>query len=432
MSTELHAFDYNQKVKTNGLTILHLQRDNIPAIAITILIDASPIYEPNGKEGLANLTAKLLLEGTKTRTARQIHEEIDYLGAHMNVGVNHDYTTLTLTVLKKDLEKAFSILSDVIMNPAFDEQEISRRKNIIIGSLMQQEEEPAFVAKREFSKIVFAEHPYARLVEGSKESLDRITRQDLSSFFTQRYSPNNSIISIAGDISFDEIEQLIEKHFKGWSNPKTETSTPNELKDVKKHSSPIISIINRDITQANIIFGHLGVKRSNPDFYALSVMNYILGGGGFASRLMKSVRDDLGLTYGISSHFSLNKYVGSFEIEVQTKNESASQVVQEIIKEIRRLQQENISEQELKDAKSFLIGSFPRRLETNRKIADFLALIHFYKLGNDYIKKYPDYINEISPADIKRVANKYLDANNFVISITGKKDLINLKELQAK
>jgi len=424
------AFEFTERVNPNGLTILHLNRQNIPAVAITLLIDASPFNEPKDKAGLAHITGKMLLEGTLKRSSRQINEEIDYIGASLSVNTNHDYTTLSLTVLKKDLEKAFDILSDVLINPTFDEKEIEKRKTLTIGSLRQREEEPSYVAKKEFIKKIFSDHPYGRQVSGSEDTIRAITRGDILSFYKDRFRPKFSILSVAGDITLDELQKLLDKHLNKWTNRDDKNETKGNEFKIKKQLKREIVILNRQLTQANIIFGHLGVKRDNPDFYALTVMNYILGGGGFASRLMKSVRDDLGLTYGISSYFSLSKDIGSFNIEVQTKNESTKEVVNEIKRQIDLLQKEYVSEQELRDAKSFLIGSFPRRLETNIKIADFLALIYFYKLGKDYIKKYPDYINSVTLEDIKRVAQKYLTSQNYTLVITGRQDLISSKEME--
>jgi zinc protease len=165
------------------------------------------------------------------------------------------------------------------------------------------------------------------------------------------------------------------------------------------------------------MLGHIGIIRDNPDYYAVSIMNYIFGGGGFSSRLMQSIRDKMGLAYDVDSSFSLNKEKGLFQTEVQTKNESAELVIFEILKQIERIRKEHVSDEELSDAKSFLTGSFPRRLDTNRKIADFLALVEFYNLGLDYMEKYPGYINSITKEDILRVARKYLDPENYVLVV---------------
>jgi zinc protease len=193
----------------------------------------------------------------------------------------------------------------------------------------------------------------------------------------------------------------------------------------KKLREKKIVVIDRDITQANIIIGHRGISRDNPDFYAVSVMNYILGGGGFASRLMTTVRDEMGLTYSIHSSFRGRKEPGKFEVVVQTKNEFAGIAVKEILAQMNTIRKEPITDEELEDAKLFLTGSFPMRLETSRRIADFLAVKEFYNLGDDYIEKYPEYINSVTKEDVLRVAQKYLDPENYVLVIVGNKDRLD-------
>jgi zinc protease len=176
-------------------------------------------------------------------------------------------------------------------------------------------------------------------------------------------------------------------------------------------------LIDRDITQANILLGHEGIRREDPDYYAVSAMNYILGGGGFTSRLMQKVRDEMGLAYDIHSYFNPNKYGGIFEVGVQTKNESANTVISEVLRQLKRIREEHVSENELEDAKAYLTGSFPRRLDTNRKIADFLLAVDFYNLGFDYIEKYPQYINSVTKDDILRVAKKYLSTEDYILVV---------------
>jgi zinc protease len=184
--------------------------------------------------------------------------------------------------------------------------------------------------------------------------------------------------------------------------------------------------VDRELTQANIIVGHSGIKRGNPDYYAASVMNYILGGGGFSSRLMQTVRDEMGLAYDIHSFFAPYKEGGLFEVGVQTKNESAKTVIGEIHSQMNRIRKDKVSEQELNDAKSYLTGSFPRKLDTNRKIADFLVAIEFYELGLDYVDKYPQYIRSVTADDVLRVAGKYLDTQDLVTVVVGKQSKISL------
>ena len=185
--------------------------------------------------------------------------------------------------------------------------------------------------------------------------------------------------------------------------------------------------IEKDLTQANIIFGNIGISRDNPDYYAVSVMNYILGGGGFSSRMMQSIRDKMGLAYDVHSFFAAYRETGFFQAGLQTKNETANTAVDEMIKEIEKMKTEAVSDEELSEAKAYLTGSFPRRLDTNRKIADFLASIEFYNLGLEYDKKYPDYINSVTKQDVLRVAKKYLTPEDGVLVVVADQKKAQLK-----
>ncbi len=191
---------------------------------------------------------------------------------------------------------------------------------------------------------------------------------------------------------------------------------------------PRVEVVDKDVAQANIFFGGPGISRDNPDYYSVSVMNYVFGGGGFASRLMKVIRDEMGLTYSINSFFAVNKYPGRFEVEVQTKNESAGSVIDEMLRQIRLIKAEPITDQELQDAKDYLTGSFPRRLETSRKIADFLVAVQYFSLGDDYIDKYKDYIGKVTKEEVLRVARKYLNDENYVLVIVGSKKKLVLEK----
>lgn len=426
--TDSHAIEIKKQTLPNGLKVIHVERHNLPVIIANLIIKASPLNEAEDKAGTAYLTSTMLTEGTHKRKASDISDEIEFIGASLNTSTNTDYTTVSLSVLKKDVEKGFEIFSDILLNPSFSEQEINRKKDLIKGSLRQSEEDPSFVADRAFIKEVFGRHPYGRLVTGSIESINNIKREDILNFYNDHYLPDNSILTIVGYITSEELNALIEKHLGQWKTKNRKQKT--EDRGEKKHIQKNVVVIDRDITQANIAFGHIGISRDNPDYYAVSVMNYILGGGGFASRLMKIVRDEMGLTYSIYSSFSVNKEPGQFKIEVQTKNEAAGIVIKEILKQINKIKTEPVSDQEIADAKAYLTGSFPRRLETSKKIADFLTAVEFYNLGDDYIEKYSDYINRVTKEDILRVAKKYLDIENYVLVVVGNQKNLNLSDFQ--
>jgi zinc protease len=418
------AINAKKTALKKGIIVIHSEEHSLPIVMLTLLIKASPFNEPKEKAGLANLTAELLLEGTKHRKSTDISEEIEFLGASLDTSTSSDYTTITLSVLKKDINKGFELFSDILLNPVFPQREIERKKELIKGSLKQREEDPSFVAERAFRQEVFGEHPYGRLTEGSDKTIDNIKREDLIKFFSDYFLPNNSILSIVGDLTEEELNILVNKYLDKWTKADLPPIIPRAFNE--KKISRIIKI-NKDLTQANIILGHIGISRNDPDYYAVSIMNYIFGGGGFSSRLMQSIRDEMGLAYDVNSFFSLNKEKGMFQIEVQTKNESAGLVISEIVKQMERIRKELVSDEELEDAKSYLTGSFTRRLDTNRKIADFLGFVEFYDLGLDYIEKYPAYINSVTKEDVLRVARKYLDPENYVLVVVANQKKADLK-----
>lgn len=424
LPANVYALDIKREVLENGLTLLVVERHNLPIVMVTVGIKAGSLVEPEEKAGLANLTADLLTSGTKKRSASQISEEAEFVGASMSASGSDDYITADLSVLKKDLNLGFDLLSDIILNPSFPEDELNKKSERIKGSLKAQEEEPGFVASKEFKKTIFGSHPYGRLVQGSPETLDRIKRDDLVNFHSALYAPNNAIMSVVGDITPEEVKNLLKQYFSEWHTKELIVSPPKPegIKEKK------IITIDKDLTQANIILGHTGISRDNPDYYAVSVMNYILGGGGFESRLMQNVREEKGLAYDIHSFFDANKYGGLFEVGLQTKNESANTAIEEILKEIKKVRNFPVSDAELSGAKLFLTGSFPMRLETSQRIANFLVAVEYYGLGMDYIDKYPKYINSVTKDDVLRVAKKYLDSENFTLVVVADQKNAGLKK----
>jgi len=425
LSTDAYALNIQRSVLDNGLTLLVVERHNLPIVKVSVGVKAGSIIEPEEKAGLANLTADLLTSGTGRRTASQISEEADFVGASVGASGGDDYVTVSLSVLKKDINLGFDLLSDIILDPVFPEDELNKKRERIKGALKAQEDDPGFVASREFRKAVFGSHPYGRLITGMPESLDRITRDDVVHFHSAYYAPNNAIMSVVGDITPEEVNSLLKQYFSGWNSKDLHLSIPP---DSGRLTEKKVITVDKELTQANILFGHKGISRGNPDFYAVSVMNYILGGGGFESRLMQNVREQKGLAYDIHSFFETHKYGGDFEVGVQTKNESANTTIQEILQEIGRIRDTMVSETELADAKSFFIGSLPLRLETGQRIASFLVAVEFYGLGMDYIDKYPDYINSVTREQVQEMAKKYLDPVNYVLVIVADQKKAKLKQ----
>lgn len=398
----------------NGMVLLLSEKHDIPMITVSMAIKAGSTAEPEDKPGLASITASLLMQGTSRRSAGRINSEIDFIGGSLSVAGGNDFASASLRVLKKDIRTGFDLLSDVLMNPVFDQKEIDRKVKETLAEIQRQKEEPGIVAGEAFTKAVYGRHAYGRTNDDVAAYLPKLTRQDIFNFYTARYSPNRTIIAVVGDVNEKEIIALLQEYFKGWKRsdqPLPASVPPSVIEKTVVHK------INKNITQANIDMGNIGISRENPDFYAVMIMNYILGGGGFSSRLMDNIRDNKGLAYDVHSVFSAQKEPGAFSVSIQTKNESANEVIAETLKEIRRIQTETVSDKELADAKAYFTGSFPLKMDTYAKIAGILTSIEIYNLGLDYPQKYSALINAVTREDIKRVAKQYLHPDSLVIVV---------------
>ena len=407
----------------NGLTLLVAERPTLPMVTLQILVKTGSMPEPKDKAGLAHLTAALLPLGTVTRTAPEISEAIEFVGGSLNADASWDSSSLSLTVLKKDLDMGMALLADVLLHPAFREAEIARKVQELKGRIRQKQEDPGTVARETFAGTLFGDDPYGRPVEGTEGSLDRIARQDLVDFHRRYYLPNNSIMIAAGDVTLEELKGYVQKYLKDWARGtlgpvKAASGAPPRGRQVVK--------IDRGVTQANIVWGHIGIERENPDYYALSVMNQILGGGGLTSRLMRSIREKQGWAYDVHSALGARRFPGPFLVALQTKNETASPAIEEVLKQIREIRNTGVTAEELEEAKGFLTGSFPLRFDTNQDVVGLLAGMELYGLGMDYPERYPAIIKAVTRDDVLRVARKYLHPDRGILVVIADPDKAKL------
>jgi zinc protease len=406
-------------VLSNRLVVLSGEDHSLPFVTLQLLIDSGSRRDPSGQEGLAYLTAKGLLLGTANRTVTRINEELDFIGASLNASSGRDYATVSLRVLKKDLDKGLDLFFETITQPAFPEEEIRREIEKTLAIIQSAEDQPGEVAEKEFQKALYLQSPYAHPVEGTKESLPRLKQDALLHFFRTYYHPNNAILTVVGDMTPDEVKTLVHTRLEKWQP----VEIPVESFKSPPAGKPRTIKIDRAVTQANIILGHGGVSRGNPDYYAIQVMNYILGGGGFASRLTEEIRNKKGLAYSVDSFFDPGKYPGSFQMVLQTKNSSAREAISIALQQMERIRKEPVSEKELEGARRYLIGSFPMRFDSQAKRVNFLTQIEYYGLGLDYPERYPSILKAVTREEILRVARTYLHPENHILVVVG-----NLKE----
>ena len=416
-----------RSVAPNGLTVLVLEQHALPIVQIDALVRVGSAQDPAQRAGLANLVSSLLDEGTTTRTANQIAEEIDFIGGSLSTSASEDFTTISVKVLAKDTALGFDLLSDVLRRPSFPQDEFARVRNQILGHIQSEVDEPGVVASKAFNELVFGKHPYRWPVNGTEESLARVTREDLIKFYAREYVPNQTILAVVGDITVERASALVASHFGDWKRGAVPARAYDRPAPIRE---PVVRLIDKELTQSSIVLGHTGISRSNPDYYAVSVMNYILGSGDFSSRLMDSIRDRQGLAYGVYSRFEANRMAGPFTISLQTRSETTNKAIAGVLAEVRGMREKEVSDQELADAEAYLMGSFPLRLDTIGKLARVLTLVEFYGLGLEYFTDYPRQIEAVTKADVLRVARQYLHPDHYVLVVVGdqSKAKVNLKK----
>ncbi len=413
-----------RSVLENKLTVLVFEDHSIPAVTLELLVAAGSWQDPQGQNGVANLTAKSLLLGTRQLTFDQINDRLDFLGASLDADCTKDFANLTMQVLKKDLDAGFGLFMDVLTDPTFPDSDVASERDNIIGKLRSLEDQPMEVANRAFEKALFLDSPYSFPVEGTEKSLSGIDREALMKFYSAFYRPNNSILVVGGDITAEEVTNRLLPRLLDWKP----ADTP-QIKLVPAFAGGHITVaVDKPVTQATIIIGFPGIERANKDYYALSVMNHILGSGELNSRLAAEIRVKAGLAYAVQSVVAARKYAGSLRIIIQTKNTTARDAISMAVSEMERIQREPVSEAELQEARKFLIGNFPLRYgSTQQEYAKFRAQIEFFGLGMDYPEKYSSIINSITAEDVLRVARQYLKPRDHVLTVVADLEKAGIK-----
>lgn len=403
-----------REVLPNGMVLLFSEQRAVPILTATLVIQAGAIQDPPDKPGVANLTAELITQGTSARSATHISEAIEFVGGSLSAGAGQDVATVSLSVLSRDLDLGLDLLADILLNPTFAADEVKRKSQEVLAGIKRKQEDPGEIAAEAFAALVFGPHRYGRPVEGTETSIPTITREDLVRFHQANYRPNRTILAVVGDVSLSDLKRRLETRLGGWHPGGPAFAPPPDPTPLTR---PVVRTIQQDVTQANILLGHLGVTRDNPDYYAIQVMNYILGGGGITSRLTSKIREEQGWAYDVGSVFMPDKFAGTFSVSVQTKNQTAQDAIDAILAEIRRIREQPVTETELADAKAYLTGSFPLRLDTTSKIVRLLANIEHFGLGLDYVDRYAGFINSVTVADIQRVAQKYLHPDRYALAV---------------
>jgi zinc protease len=400
-----HALEIQRATLSNGAVLLVSEQHQLPMVSIAIAFDAGSRRDPADHAGLAELTAASLEQGTQQLSAAEFNQKIDFMGSSISISADRDYAYASMTSLKKYEDATLHLLAQALASPGLRDSDILRKRGDQVAAIKASEEEPEYTAMVTFAKVLYGNRPYGHPTEGFADTAGKLTPEDVRNFYHRYYRTGSAVIAVAGDIKLDTIKAKLEHELAG---PLGSVPAQAEPGTVQVAPGLHADLINRNVAQANLILGSGGIARSNPDYYKIQVMNYILGGGGFASRLMRVVRSKAGLAYSIDSAFSAGKFPGAFAVVLQTKNQSAQEALKLILAQLREIQRQPVSDHEVASAKKFLIGSFPLRLDRQSQIVSFMLQVELYGLGLDYAERYPKLIGAVSKVDVQGAAQKYL------------------------
>jgi len=395
----------------------YLQEDHsLPLVNLQAIIHFGDLYVAKEKAGLGNLMAQTLIKGgTKTREGSQIEDRLDFIGASLNFSVAERISTLSLSILSKDLEEGLDLFFDVLMNPEFREDSLKIAKGRLIEQLKTANDAPSTVLAREFERLLYGDHPLT--YQPTKATVDGITREDLKAYHQKYFFPRNIILVAAGDFNKRTFVDRVNKYISKWKNQNLVFPTiSRNFPEVE----PGVYFIQKKINQGYVSLGHLGIEDTNPDYFAVQVMNFILGGGSFTSRITSKVRSDEGLAYNTGSRFTYRwGFPGTFSGYVQTKSSTVGYAISLILKEFERIRQELVSETEMETAINYYLESFSEFFANPITTMRNFALLELQGKPMDYYKTYRDKIRSVTREKVLEVARKYIKPEKMVIMIVG-------------
>ncbi|MCJ7578557.1 MAG: insulinase family protein [candidate division Zixibacteria bacterium] len=415
---ELKIPEVQREVLPNGMILFLVEDHNLPLIELSCLVRVGSVYEPADKVGLAEITGAVMRTGgTAKMNGDQIDEELDRLGATIETSIDLNQGTAYMSVLKEDIDRGLPILADILMNPQFAQDKIDLEKMNQRSWIARRNDLPIWIADREFSKLIYGDSSvYARTVE--YKTIDNITRDDLIAFHQKYFHPNSVIMGVWGDFKTPEMIQKIKIAFAQWKTAKLDLP---ELPKVDYHFRPSVHLVKKeDINQTNIRVGHSGGMMNDPDYFALTVMNSILG-RSFSGRLFKEVRSEQGLAYHVGGGYQCNfDYPGLLSLNCETKSQSTIQAIKSMMEEVKRISQQEVSDEELEMAKNTFLNSFVFQFDNKGKIVNRLLTYEYYGFPLDFLQKTKENIQKVTKQDILRAAQTHLHPNDLVILAVGK------------
>jgi zinc protease len=419
--------EYQKFKLKNGLTVFLMEQHEVPLINISGKFMAGAIKDGN-KNGLASMTADALMFGTKTMTKEQIEAELDFVGAELYTYAGSEFASIYSSFAKKDQDKILNIISDVLSNPVFIEEEFEKAKKRKLVSLAQNKEVPRAVIGNYFNKFIYGSHPYANPVSGTVKGIESIAIEDIASFYNSNYNTSNSSIAIVGDFDSEEMKSKIMKIFGSW---KTEKPEKNKLSvpSLDFPESQVLFVNKPDARITTYMIGSKGVARNNKDLVGINVINTILG-GRFTSWLNNELRVNHGLTYGASSRFNTKLKGGIFTISTFTANATTIEALDRTLNMVDSLHTYGINEKTLESAKNYVKGGFPTRYETSGSLAQLLTDMFVYDFDESYINEFSKTVDELDTKKAAELVKKYFPKDKLQFVMIGKSE--EFKDLLGK
>lgn len=409
--------DIHQTTLPNGMKLLGVEYERAPWLSLTLMNKRGSETDPSGKPGVADWTAELLTLGTEARSQLQLALDIESRGALLSGHAGFDAAMVSLDGLAEDFHELMATLAEIVQTPAFPEEEFLFLRERRRAELVHQQDEPREVASLRFLRLFFGESPYGHAVQGELQTLEAMGLADLQDYYRREFSPATATLVAVGMMDFEAVAQAGARLWETWSGG---AASPAYTEPPTHLCPPGLYLLDRpDLTQSEIRVGHLGLRRAHPDYFPLKLVNYILGEGGFSSRLMSRIRSDLGFTYGIRSTFSFRRAPGPFTVSTFTPAANTAAVVQEIQAVIRKVRDQGVTAQELAEAQSYFVGHFPLGLETPRGIARQVLSIDLYDLSRDYLKGYCDQIRDVTLEASAQAAQTHLHPEDLVTLVMG-------------
>lgn len=418
-SVPAQAFEIERVVSPGGIEAWLVQEQEVPIITMEVSWEGGSASDPAAKLGLANLVSGLLDEGAGDMDSDAYQKRLAASNASLSYSEDKDYFNAHLKTLSENRDEAFALLQVALAAPRFDAPAVERVRAQILSTVARNATDPEFIASQAWFKSLVGKHPYARPSAGTAQTVSAITQADLKGYVKRTIARDNMLIGIVGPITPAELGALLDKTFAALPAKATRT----KIADAKLAARPATTIIRHPFPQSVVLFGGAGLPRNDPDFVPAYVMNYMLGGGGFSSRLTEEVREKRGLAYSIGTYLYPLRHAALYLGQVGTKNASVGTAIALIRQEFARMAAAGVSDKELADAKTYLTGSYPLRFDSNAKIAGELLAIQQENLGIDYMSKRNDLINAVSSADISRAAKRLLTAQAPIIAIVGEPDM---------